>query len=246
MSLTRDAVISECLKFHGWGVRFARTDGLEQEESRREVRGTHLAENRVRPEQREAVLRAEVTPGMRKAEVTAAWGLTHEDAREVYGHVAAVGPTTYAYFTGFDVGRRHALCLIGETVVGVKLCEEVLIRRDRELEMEVARHYHAYVQFFETREGELGGRTMDFNDPDDFDMDLWLHGAYGEGTFPPYSTDPSAVEQLEWEIMSKNLFDRYVAALARLGKDLSTATPAERCRAAIEVEKGRASSDELS
>ena len=74
MTLTRDAVISECLKFHGWGERFARTDGLEQEESRRALRERLLAGSEVRPAQREAVLRAEVTPGMRKSEVTAAWG----------------------------------------------------------------------------------------------------------------------------------------------------------------------------
>jgi hypothetical protein len=235
MTLTRDAVISECLKFHGWGERFARADGLEHEESRRALREKLLAENHVRPERRAAVLRAEVTPGMRKAEVSAAWGLTHADARDVYGHVAAVGATTYAYFTGFDIGRRHALCLVGETVVGVKLCEEVLIRRDRELEMELARRYHAYVQFFETAAGELGGRTIDFNNPEEFDVELWLHGAYTERTFPPYSTDATAFEPIEWELRAKGRFDEYAAALARLGADLPTATPAERCRAAVEV-----------
>ena len=240
MSLTRDAVLYECLKFHGWGVRFARTDGLEQEESRRALREKLLAENMVRPERREAVLRAEVTPGMRKSEVTAAWGLTHEDARDVYGHVAAVGATVYAYFTGFEVGRRHALCLVGETVVGVKPCEEVLIRRDRELEMELARLYHAYVQFFETGSGELGGRTIDFNNPDEFDMELWLHGAYTERTFPPYSTDATAFEPIEWELRAKGRFDEYAAALASLGASLATASPAERCRAAIEVAKRHA------
>lgn len=235
MSLTRDAVVSECLKFHGWGESFARADGLEHEESRRALRDALIAGRKVRPERRESVLRAEVTPGMSKSEVTAAWGLTHADARDVYGHVAAVGSTTYAYFTGFEVGRRHALCLVGETVVGVKLCGEILIRRDRELEMELARRYHAYVQFFETAAGELGGRTTDFNDPEEFDVELWLRGAYTERTFPPYSTDATAFEPIEWELREKGRFDEYALALARLGACLSTATPAERCRAAIEV-----------
>jgi hypothetical protein len=235
MILTREAVISECLKFHGWGERFARTDGLEQEESRRALREKLLAEGGVRAELRAAVLRAEVTPGMRKSEVTAAWGLTHEDARDVYGHVVAVGATTYAYFTGFEVGRRHALCLAGETVVGVKPCDEILIRRDRELEMELARRYHAYVQFFETAAGELGGRTIDFNNPEEFDVELWLHGAYAERTFPPYSTDATAIEPIEWELRAKGRFEEYASALARLGASPATATPAERCRAAIEV-----------
>ena len=231
--MTPEAVISECLRFHGWGERFARTDGLELDWGRRLKRGEYLVTRRdVRPEHVKAIRRAEVTPGMKKSDVTAAWLLTHEEVRDVYGHVARVGGTTYAYFTGFDVGRRYALCLIGDLVVGVKPCDEVLIRRDRGLEMEVARHYLGYVQFFETSTGEPGGRTVDLND---CDYDTWIHGLYSEGVVPPYSTDPEAAADIEREVRLQGRFDEYARALEGFGADIRSATPAERCRAAVAV-----------
>lgn len=231
--MTPDAVISECLKFHGWGERFPRTDGLERDRARRLRRGEYLAANPgLSPEHREAILRAEVTPGMRKQQVVVAWSLAPEETRDVYGHVADVAGASYAYFTGFEVGRRHALCLVGNLVVGVRLCDEVLIRRDRGLEMEVARHYLGYVEFFETDEGEAGGRTTRLADRD---FEIWEYDAPVQGIVLPYSTDPAAAERLEWEVRGRGLFDEYLRALAGLGTDFEAATPAERCRAAVEV-----------
>ena len=231
--MTPETVVSECLRFHGWGERFARTDGAERDPGRKRARGEYLAARRdVSPEHREAILRAEVTPGMRKSEVTAAWLLTPEETRDLYGHVAEVAGVSYAYFTGFDVGRRHALCLIGDLVVGVKLCDEVLIRRDRELDKEVARHYLGYAYFFETDEGEVGGCEVD---PHECDLDTWYYNGYRRGIVLPYSTDPAAAERLEWEVREKGRFGEYLSALERLGTDIAAATPAERCRAAVKV-----------
>ena len=237
VELTHEQVVSECLKFHGWGEFFPRTDGLEHEAGREAARRQFLDEHRdTRPEHADAILRAAVTPGMKKEEVSAAWGLTHSDARDVYGHLAVLGGTSYSCFTGFRLGESYAVCLIGELIVGVRRCDEVLIVRDHELEEEVARHYFNYAEFFDTGKGHRIGRaameTVDFN--------IWLHvpGAY-EGLVPPYSTDPSAVEDLEGMIRREGRFAEYVGELARLGADLQTATPPERCRAAIEVARAR-------
>src|SRR6185503_20837454 len=96
-------IISECLKEYGQGKLFARTDGLQFEPRRAEVRRAYLeAHPETDPQHREAILNAAITPGMTRDEVIAAWGLLEEDTRTSFGHVTEDRWIAFAYFTGLE------------------------------------------------------------------------------------------------------------------------------------------------
>ena len=91
-------VISDCLKEHGKGELFFRTDGLQFEERRARVRREYL-EAHPETTHYEAIMKAGVTPGMTRAEVIAAWGLIEEDMAQLKFPPAITKSGWYASMT---------------------------------------------------------------------------------------------------------------------------------------------------
>ena len=114
-------IIEECLKRHGEGEVFHRTDGLAFYGWRAIKRAAYLREHpETRPERRELIKSAGVTPGMTRDEAVAAWGLIEDDTRDLDASESAEGGRVYARLRGLHVGRPYTLYLIDDTVVGVR------------------------------------------------------------------------------------------------------------------------------
>ena len=104
-----DMIIQACRRRDGRGRTFYRTDGLTDEPRRRAAREAYLNEHpETSPAGRELILKGGVTPGMLKAEVTAAWGLLEEDLGALAGRSTADESHTYEWWSGFDVGERES------------------------------------------------------------------------------------------------------------------------------------------
>lgn len=114
-------IIDECRKRYGAGEVFYRGDGLAFHGWRATRREDYLrAHPETRPEHRELIRRAGVTPGMSRAEFAAAWGIIEDDMRDVSARKTADGGHVYARWSGLYVGRSYTLYFRDDTVVGVR------------------------------------------------------------------------------------------------------------------------------
>lgn len=222
-------IISECLKEHGQGRLFFRTDGLQFEARRAQLRREYLQSHpETAPEHSEAILKAAVTPGMTKPEVTAAWGLLEEDTRTAFGHVTEDDYAAYAYFTGFTVGESYALYFKDDVVVGVRQSQELVPPHELELEMRLAEDTRGLFYFYnyDKAAGVTGGET----DPD--------HADWNPPYQPPERTEPvsrGSVATFEKHLSANGLLTEYLSALDRLGFDRETLSVAECGNVALKV-----------
>ena len=213
-------IISECLKEHGKGKFFARSDGLEFEARRAELRRDYLENHpQTSEEHRDAIMKAAVMPGMTKAEATAAWGLLEEDTRTAFGHVTIDRQGTFGYFTGFKIGDSCALYFRDEFVLGVRWTDELVSPHEHELTMRLTEEYRGLYYFYEN--GLMRGC-------DGYDDIRWS-AAHFPGVRREIVT-PWPVTRIEQHIQSKDLFPEYEAALeqAGLNRDSLSATDCER------------------
>jgi hypothetical protein len=235
MLLSSYEIVAEFRKRHGAGQFFFRTDGLQQEERRAALRRRFLeAYPGITAGHRAAILRAAVTPGMTRGEMTAAWGLLEEDTRNVYGHVVDAGHTAYAYFTGFGVGAGYGLYMLDDVVAGVRETDELVEPHARETDMKLADRYLDLFCYYEMEDGELLGADMDeYRNP----PDILLMAGQRRELIPHLSADEAALKKLEFRMVGHGVYGDYLAELRRMGTDDVRATPAERCAAAIAVKR---------
>lgn len=228
-------IIDECRRRYGAGELFPRTDGLQEEESRAAQRRRFLEANPdITSEHRAAILKAAVTPGMSRGEVTAAWGLLDEDTAEVYGHVVERRSGGYAYFTGFNVGKTYALYLSDEVVVGIRETRDLIEPHPREADMKLADRYLGLFCFYELSNGVLLGTDMDEyrNPPDILAMNM-----HRTEPIPRFSEDEEAMKSLEMRLVGHGVYSDYLEALRRMGTDVERATLAQRGEAAASVKR---------
>ncbi|MCA1816017.1 MAG: hypothetical protein LC746_06345 [Acidobacteria bacterium] len=228
-------IIAECRKRHGFGELFFRTDGLEHEERRAAMRRRFLEANPdIAAEHRAAILKAAVTPGMTRGEATAAWGLLEEDTRGVFGHVTEESQITYAYFTGFSVGRTYALYMRDDVAAGVRETPELIAPHPRETDMKLAERYLDLFCFYDGSDEQLFGTDMDLhrNPPDILAMQM-----HRTEPVPRFSSDEREMEKLVWRLAGCGVYSDYLEELRRMGTDAERATLAERCEAAVAVKK---------
>jgi hypothetical protein len=219
-------IISECLKHYGKGQCFSRTDGLQFEARRAELRRAYLESHPdLEEEFRKAILAAAAIPGMTRDQVVAAWGLLEEDTRLVFGNVTEDRLSAYGYFTGFNVGACHALYLKDDVVVGIRETEELVPPHAQELDMRFAEEDQGVHFFYDGDDGQVRG-----SDVDQFHIDwdtLHLH---------LYSVElvrPSSPEKIEQHIRKKGLIREYEIAFLRLGYYSQTAPEEVRSRIAL-------------
>lgn len=226
-AVNSNEIISECLKEHGKGELFRRADGLEFEERRVNARNKYLESHpETEPEYREAILNAAITPGMTREQAIAAWGLFEEDTRTVFGNVAEDEHSAYAYFTGFEVGGRHALYLKDEVVLGIRQTDELIQPHEKELDMRIAEETGLFY-FYDGYDGQLRGSNVDQYR---MDWDTQHLRLYVIEIVPP-----SSVRRIEQYIVGKGLTRKYNLALFELGFD-SRSAPAEiRSRIALSI-----------
>jgi hypothetical protein len=214
-------IIYECLKEHGKGSLFFRTDGLQFEARRAQLRREYLQTRpETTPQHHEAILKAAVTPGMTKPEVTAAWGLIEEDTRTAFGHVTDDERAAYAYFTGFAVGESYALYFKDDVVLGVQQTEELVPPHERELGMRLAEETRALFYFYDY--GDATGLTG--CDTDD------AHADWNAEHAPPRRREPLApgsVATFAEHLTEKGLLAEYLSALERSGLDRESLSVAE-------------------
>lgn len=220
-------IISECLQQHGKGEFFPRTDGLQFEKRRAQVRHEFLETHpRIDPAHREAILQAAATPGMSREEITAAWGLLDEDTRLAFGHVTSDRFSAYAYFTGLSVGASYALYLKDDIVLGIRENGSLVPPHEQELDMRLAEEESSLRFFYEGRDHVIG------SDHDQFRIDwdtLHLH-LYTIDPVPPYS--PARIESA---FRSKGLLREYEFGFVRQGYDSWTAPPEIRQQVALSL-----------
>lgn len=224
---TSSQILAECLKQHGKGEQFFRTDGLEFEARRSELRDKFLAEHpSIAEAHRESILKAAVVPGMTKEEITAAWGLLEEDTRLSFGHVTDDRNAAYAFFT-LEVGELYALYFKDNLLIGVRRVDELVPPHEQELTMRLAEEYFGLYYFSDRYEGGLIGEDV-YQDEQN-----WASGGLFAGR--TQVVHPWPVERIEQHIRSKNLFSDYDAALDRFGYDRANLSAAECARAALTV-----------
>jgi hypothetical protein len=222
-------IISECLKEYGKGSLFFRTDGLQFEERRAELRREYLRSHpETKPEHNQAILEAAVTPGITKPEVTAAWGLLEEDTRTAFGHVTDDGRAAYAYFTGFTVGEGYALYFKDDVVVGVRQAEELVPPHELELEMRVAEEIRGLFYFYNYDDG-AGLTGSDFDD-DHADWNREYPPRVRRETVGPWS-----VSMIEQHLNAKGLLPEYLSEVQRLGLDRDSLSVAGCSSVALKV-----------
>lgn len=232
--VTSYEIITECQKYHGAGKLFFRSDGLQNEERRDAQRHRFLEANPgIGTERRKQILSAGVTPGMTRGEATAAWGLLDEDTRNVFGHVTEAPRTTYAYFTGFDVGTIYTLYMINEVVAGVRETEELIQPHKQELLMRLAERFLGLLFFYEGQDGRIWGSDMsEYKNP----PDILAMGMHRMEVIPNFLEEDRATRDLlEWRLVGKGVYSDYKEALRQMGTDENNATPEQRCEAALAV-----------
>lgn len=221
-------IVFECLKEHGKGKLFFRTDGLQFESRRAEVRSQYLeAHPEIKTEHREAILKGAITPGMTRDEVIAGWGLVEEDTRTAFGHVVDDQRSGFGYFTGFAVGEGYALYLKDEIVVGVRPTEELVPPHELELTMRLAEEDFGLFYFYEGGDGQIRGsdREQRYLDWDSQHLHL-----YRVELVPPTS-----LRRVEDRIRANGLIREYEIALIRLGYNSRTAPDELRTQVALKT-----------
>ena len=230
-------IIYECLKEHGKGSRFSRTDGLQFEARRAELRREYLERHpETAPEHREAILQAAVTPGMTKPEVTAAWGLLEEDTRTAFGHVTEDDHNAFAYFTGFAVGESYALCFKDDVVVAVRQTEELVPPHELELEMRLAEETRGLFYFFQSA-GAVGLTNAEAVRLTGSDNDHY-HGDWIQQQSPASRDEEIvrwSVSEIEQHLKTKGLHPEYLAELERLGLERESLSVAECAGVALRI-----------
>lgn len=203
-------IITECLKEHGKGELFARTDGLQFEARRAEARHQYLeAHPQLSSDHRQLILQAAATPGMTREDVIAAWGLLEEDTRTVFGHVTDDRLNAFACFKGFAIGALCALYLKVDVVVGIRETDELVQPHEDELAMRFAEEHEGLHYFYEGNDDRLRGSDVDqFH----IDWDTLHHHLYRVEVVMPI-TD-SRIKRL---IEAKGLIKEYEIKLLRLG-----------------------------
>src|SRR5687767_11575076 len=94
-------IMEQCLLGRGRGQLFLRRDGLENTPGRVAARRDYLeAHPETRPEYREAILEAGITPGMTRRETVAAWGLDQEELGSFSCRMTASGDKSYYSYHG--------------------------------------------------------------------------------------------------------------------------------------------------
>jgi hypothetical protein len=208
--ITSAQIISECLKEHGKGQLFFRTDGLEFEERRSELRRNYLdARETASPENRAAIVKAAITPGMTREEVSAAWGLLEEDTRLSFGNVTDDGSAVYAFFT-LRVGDIYALYFKDRMLIGVRRTDNEVPAHEHELAMRLAEEYSGLYYFHDRHEGGVRGSDLE-----------------------PVISWP--VKRIEQHIRAKNLFREYEAALQKSGLDRENLSEVDCAQVALSI-----------
>ncbi|MBC8030482.1 MAG: hypothetical protein H7Z16_10255 [Pyrinomonadaceae bacterium] len=228
---TSHQIIAECRKRHGAGKHFPRTDGLQREERRDALRQRFLDANPdIGDSTRQLILQATATPGMSRAEATAAWGLLDEDTVNVFGNVTEDRTITYAYFTGFDVGGLYTLYMMDDMVAGIRETQEMIAPHERELDMKLAERYLDLFCFYDWGDGEVRGSDMDqYKNP----PDILAMGMHRMEVIPHYLTDKGALRMVEGSMRREGIYEKYEEALRRMGTNVDQATPAQRCEAVV-------------
>ena len=249
-----ELIISECRQYYGHGQVFYRTDGLAFEERRAAKRDAYLREHpETRPEYRDLIEKAGVTPGMLRDELIAAWGLIQEDLSNLVGRKTADEHDYYARWRGFNVGRPYEVFLIHNTVVGVREDPQGAFYKEkpfeppepppmrrpeteppeelRKTDAALADAYFGYWAHYFTNDGRLFGTPHDYETlhlyPGD-DGHLWYEIEY-------FTSLPDVFEQVERRIEEWGGAERYHAALRAKGRERDTATLEERARAALDI-----------
>jgi hypothetical protein len=209
-------IITECLKEHGKGEIFPRTDGLQFEARRAAARHRYLeAHLQLSSEHRQLILQAAATPGMTREDVIAAWGLLEEDTRTVFGHVTDDRLSAYAYFKGFAIGALHALYLKDDVVVGIRQTDELVQPHEDELAMRLAEENAGLHYFYEGNDDRLRGSDVDqFH----IDWDTLHHHLYRVEVVMPIDDG-----RIKRRIEAKGLIKEYEIRLLRLGHESWTA-----------------------
>jgi hypothetical protein len=233
-------IIFECLKEHGKGKLFFRSDGLEFESQRAELRTKYLESHpETENEHREAIVRAAITPGMTRDEVIAGWGLLDEDTQTVFGHVTDDQRSGFGYFTGFAVGEAYAIYLRDEVVLGVRATDELVPPHELELTMRLAEEDSGLFYFYEGDDGRIRGsdREQYFMDWDSQHLHLYRVEV----------VVPRSLRNVEDRIKAKGLIREYEIALLRLGYDSKTAPDELRTQVALKIlpYPARSESDEV-
>lgn len=162
VEITSHQITSECLKHYGKDELFSRTDGLQFETRRADLRREYLdAHPGVEPDYRQAILDAAATPGMTRDEVIAAWGLLEEDTRLAFGNVTEDRLAAYAYFNGFTIGARYTLYLKDDVVVGIRETDELVPPHKYELDMRLAEESQGLYFFWDSDDGHVRGSDVD-------------------------------------------------------------------------------------
>jgi hypothetical protein len=219
-------IITECLKEHGKGELFPRTDGLEFEARRAEARHQYLETHpQLSSENRQLILQAAATPGMTREDVIAAWGLLEEDTRTVFGDVTEDRLNAFACFKGFAIGALHALYLKDDVVVGLRQTDELVQPHEDELAMRLAEENAGLHYFYEGGDDRLRGSDVDqFH----IDWDTLHHHLYRVEVVMPI--DDSRIKRL---IEAKGLIKEYEIRLLRLGYESWTAPTELRSQVAL-------------
>jgi len=216
-------VISDCLKEHGKGELFLRTDGLQFEERRARVRREYLE---AHPEtvHYEAIMKAGVTPGMTRAEVIAAWGLIEEDTRMAFGHFTEEPGSAFAYFTGIEVGGHYALYFRNDYLKGVRETDELVPPHDRELDMRFAEQGNLFY-FYDGNDGQLRGSNVDqFN----MDWDTAHLRLYSVDIVPRSSASKIELERAQPWCMKSMAQLKFPPAITKSGWYASMTTLAKK------------------
>lgn len=226
-AVNSNQIILECLKEHGKGELFFRTDGLEFETRRAAARAKFLKSNpEIEPKHCDAILRAAITPGMTRQQVTAAWGLLEDDTRLVFGHVVEERRTAYAYFTGFNVPASHALYFHEDLLLGVRQTDEWIPFHEKELDMRFAEEFGLFY-FYDGNDGQLRGSNVDQYK---MDWDTQHLRLYVIEIVPP-----SSIRKIESYMTRYGLTEKYETALLQLGYDSRTAPAKVRTHVALSV-----------
>ena len=220
-------IIAECLKKYGQGELFARTDGLQFEAQRADVRRAYLeAHPETSPQHREAILNAAITPGMTRDEVIAAWGLIEKDTRTSFGQVTEDRRVAYAYFTGIEVGANYALYFQDETLMGVRETEELVPPHEREIDMRIAEDGGMFY-FYDGTDGQLRGSD---SDQYHMDWDTAHHHLYRIEIITR-----SSRYRIEAHLEANNAMEEYEAELQRQGYTPANAPAEVRSQVALRL-----------
>lgn len=226
--ITSHSITADCLRHFGKGELFYRTDGLQFEQRRADLRRDYLeAHPGTTPEFREAILNAAATPGMTEDEVSAAWGLLEEDTRMVFGNVTEDRLAAYAYFTGFAVGTNYTLYLKDDVVVGIREADELVPPHKYELDMRLAEESQGLYFFWDSDDGHIRGSDVD---QVRIDWDTLHHHLYR--IEPVAGVSAARIERL---MKSKGLLRQYEIAFVRLGYDSRSAPDDIRSHIALSI-----------